>query len=327
MARPRKRDFSVSLFPFLSILACVLGVLTLMITSVVLTQIDDESVDKAKQDVLDKKVEQIQEIENDIKLEKKWIEPIRKEVLEARKINILATQVKELQSKSGPTIKSDAEIRKEMEALQAKNQDIKKKIDSMKAELPKMVKDLEQRSNPFGYATVTVQRSSSALGEMVNPVFIECAKDGLVVYNDKGTVDFKIPTGSITKDPKIKKLVQQTVRSPQMRIWRSKAGTKMMASFSKRYPGFVELREQDGKIRKFNPNLLTLKCQQALAEIDKATKAGKKPPQGHYVIFLVRPDGIASWKTGRDFCWKLNCKNGKLPIASSGPINLKAFLN
>ena len=84
MAKSRKR-FSVSLFPFLSILACVLGVLTLMITSVVLTQIDDESVDQAKEEVLQKKQNALKKALEDIQQEKEWVGPIRKDVLLGRR--------------------------------------------------------------------------------------------------------------------------------------------------------------------------------------------------------------------------------------------------
>ena len=40
----KKRTLQISLFPFLSILACVIGILTLMITAIVIAQIDPESV-------------------------------------------------------------------------------------------------------------------------------------------------------------------------------------------------------------------------------------------------------------------------------------------
>ena len=327
MGRPRKKNLSVSLFPFLSILACVLGVLTLMITSVVLTQIDDESVLQAKQDVMDRKFEEIQGLEENIKQQRNWLGPTQNQVDQAKVLQDLVAQVEDLKKQTHVTAKSEVEMRKQIAALQKQNKAMQSQLTSMKAEIPKMEQDLERRNNPAGYATVTVRRSNSALGEMINPVFIECDKAGLVVYNPKGDADFKVATGNITKDPKIKQLVQQIVKLPQLRTWRSRAGTKMEASFVKRYPGFVELRKKDGKILKFNPNQLTLKCQDALAEIDKSTKAGKKPPQGHYIIFLVRPDGIPAWATGRNFCWNLNCKNGKLPIASMGAINLKTFLN
>ena len=60
MGRRRKSDAeSVSLFPFLSILACVIGVLTLMITALALGQMDTEEV--ADLNVLETAPEQIEE--------------------------------------------------------------------------------------------------------------------------------------------------------------------------------------------------------------------------------------------------------------------------
>ena len=44
MARRRKKSITVSLFPFMSILACVIGTLTLMLTAMALGQMDNEVV-------------------------------------------------------------------------------------------------------------------------------------------------------------------------------------------------------------------------------------------------------------------------------------------
>ena len=46
LKRKKKNDLQVSLFPFLSILACVLGILTLMITAIVIAQIDPQAVNE-----------------------------------------------------------------------------------------------------------------------------------------------------------------------------------------------------------------------------------------------------------------------------------------
>ena len=63
--RRRRAQRSVSLFPFLSILACVIGTLTLMITALALGQMDNETVASAEKFELAKRLlEQIlQEIE------------------------------------------------------------------------------------------------------------------------------------------------------------------------------------------------------------------------------------------------------------------------
>ena len=47
--RPATDDNDVSLFPFLSILACVIGVLTLMISALALMQMDDDVVVRAEE--------------------------------------------------------------------------------------------------------------------------------------------------------------------------------------------------------------------------------------------------------------------------------------
>ena len=44
--KKKKADLEISLFPFLSILACVIGILTLMITAIVIAQIDPEAVNE-----------------------------------------------------------------------------------------------------------------------------------------------------------------------------------------------------------------------------------------------------------------------------------------
>ena len=44
--KKKKADLQISLFPFLSILACVIGILTLMITAIVIAQIDPAAVNE-----------------------------------------------------------------------------------------------------------------------------------------------------------------------------------------------------------------------------------------------------------------------------------------
>ena len=328
MAKSRKRDFAVSLFPFLSILACVLGVLTLMITSVVLTQIDDESVDQAKEEVLNQKQAEALKIEEKIQLEKKWIQPVRRDVLLGREIAPLAAQIQKMESQKTPNPLTDAEMQKEIAAMQAANRKLQQRIESTKSKTAQMEKKLDVSANPAGYATVNVRRSSSALGDTITPIFIECSKEGLSVYNEKGTLDYKVPLAQISKHPKLKQLIQQTVKNSQLRIWKSLAGTKIKAAFIERKGIYVVLQEAGGRIHnRIKPESLTPQSRKAIAELEKLKKAGKQPTAGKYVIFLVRPEGISSWTKGRELCLSLNCKNGKLPIPSKGPINVKSFVN
>ena len=65
MAKARKSQIEVSLFPFLSILACVIGILVLILCIVVISQIDPEGVEEVKKDNQDniERQKQLDEIE------------------------------------------------------------------------------------------------------------------------------------------------------------------------------------------------------------------------------------------------------------------------
>lgn len=328
MAKPRKRDFAVSLFPFLSILACVLGVLTLMITSVVLTQIDDQSVEQAQEEVLDKKSEEIKRLEEKISQEKKWLAPLRKDVILAREIAPLAVQVQKLQSPEKPKAMTDAEMRAEIAKMQAANRQLQQQVQSEKSKATQKQQQLELKSNPAGYATVNVSRSQSALGDTITPIFVECSKEGLAVFDEKGSLDYKVPLAQIPKHTKLKQLVQQTAGKSQVRIWKSLAGTQIKAAFIERKGIYVVLKEPGGKIHnKIKPETLSPKSRQAISELEKLKKTGQMPTAGHYIIFLVRPEGIPSWVKGRELCLGANCQSGQMPIPSKGPISVKSFFN
>ena len=48
MAKAKKAEIEISLFPFLSMLACVIGILVLILCTVVISQIDPEGVEEVK---------------------------------------------------------------------------------------------------------------------------------------------------------------------------------------------------------------------------------------------------------------------------------------
>ena len=74
--KKKKADLEVSLFPFLSILACVIGILTLMITAIVIAQIDPEAVNEKIETAL----EDDEEFQKKIEARKQKIEKLRLEI-------------------------------------------------------------------------------------------------------------------------------------------------------------------------------------------------------------------------------------------------------
>ena len=82
--KKKKNDLEISLFPFLSILACVIGILTLMITAIVIAQIDPEAVNEKIETAL----EDDEEFQKKIEERKKELDALRAEIEPSRKIHL-----------------------------------------------------------------------------------------------------------------------------------------------------------------------------------------------------------------------------------------------
>ena len=78
--KKKKNDLQVSLFPFLSILACVLGILTLMIMGVVVSQVSDDAVNQKIEEAFESDDGFKQKMEE----EKAAIEKLKMEIEEIR---------------------------------------------------------------------------------------------------------------------------------------------------------------------------------------------------------------------------------------------------
>jgi len=201
MARRRSsHEVTISLFPFLSILACVIGVLTLVIMSLSLSQIAQgrENADVAR-------------AEEGAAL-KKRIAAMRLEIEELGKDKVAALQ----------KIKLEAEIAalKDAVAAPAKDlaeEDLKKKLaeiertiaehDAVKRKLDEKQKALEDELARFEELKkkpkVLIQPSGG--DSRIRPQFVEARKEGIVIHAVSKTIPIKL--ADIAKDADYKKLV------------------------------------------------------------------------------------------------------------------------
>ncbi|MBN70924.1 MAG: hypothetical protein CME32_16785 [Gimesia sp.] len=183
MARRKKSDEeTVSLFPFLSILACVIGVLTLMITAMALSQMD-------QQDDSWKRVEEYEENIKEIKEKEQELEEVETEVADLSKLNrqlMLALEelkkLKQEKQKLPSDIKPEEKVKLLAEAnrLEKRIEEIKDDPKKLQEEIDKLKKELDKRENPVA-AEVRIQPGGS--GVDLNPTFIECTKNGIVVLD------------------------------------------------------------------------------------------------------------------------------------------------
>jgi hypothetical protein len=185
MAKRNRQDLAVSLFPFLSILACVIGVLTLMITGLAIAQLDNKGDTP----------EEVERAEAYLKLEKQK----KKDEAETENMRLAIKTTSQNQSVQAIARNSLAELKEKQAALkkaqdEAKNLQaqrdalIKQKADktklrdTKKKELGNAKKKLAAENTRINQKPgVRVQPGGSGLN--LKPTFVECNAKGVVLHH------------------------------------------------------------------------------------------------------------------------------------------------
>ena len=258
--RPRSNDDDISLFPFLSIIACVIGVLTMMIATLALAQTDTPDVaqienfeqDKKSLDRTQTRIEEIKlEISDSLKLREQQQQNTTNKTEIAKMLEELQAVELELSEQKRVQIvipKVDPSARETASQMQLEHEQIE-------AEIAQLEKDLQDRKDK-SEANVTVLPQGSGLN--FKPHFVECAADSFVMHT----------------------------QTPTKRIRTANAAKAQE---------FIDLMQLAAN--------------------------GKNDS----IVFLVRSDGLGTFRTLKGMCDKRNIRNGKLPVVGQGRIDLSVF--
>ena len=202
MARRRRSDeVSISLFPFLSILACVIGVLTLVIMSLSLSQIaqgrENEDVARAEEGAaLKRRIAQMRAQIDELGKDK--AAAMEKIKIEAE-VAALRDQVK-LPPNTKPRDDLEgkvAEIDRRIAAQTLAKQKLDEKQKALEDELAKF-EELKKKPK------VLIQPSGG--NSKIRPQFVEARKEGVVIHSISKTIPVKL--AELPKNPDFKKLVE-----------------------------------------------------------------------------------------------------------------------
>jgi len=216
--RRRKRKTEVSLFPFLSILACVIGTLTLMITALALGQMDtDEVASGLKLDHLQRQIRKAERL----------IEQIKAKILEAeagtdetkKQLAQAIAELKRLERIRNSLLEQDDKEEKpeidlpviDEEAHKKRLAQIEEEIQTQEELKKELLVKLKELGRPPEEAEVIIQPGGS--GVDLVPTFVECtALDVVILERDppkrvsradlKTDEDFLALLDRIAKDPK-----------------------------------------------------------------------------------------------------------------------------
>lgn len=260
----RKQAIEISLFPFLSILACVIGVLVLLICLVVLSSIDKSGVEATKEQMLkgQKNSAAFELAKQETEDLERMIEAVRTDLSEVKNNPIdvaplaaerdaLKVDLEQLKIAKVPASLDLAPINAELVALRGRTKEGRLSLQKMDAELAK------RKAGPAP-ARVRVQPSGSGGRGDIAPTFVECTAKSLVIHAKPNNI---------------------TVPRAQV------ATHKQWIDTLKR-----------------------------VATQAKGT-----------VIFLIREDGISTYRAASNIAASHYCRNGKLPVSGAGELDFSAF--
>jgi len=221
MARPRGvNENPVSLFPFLSILACVIGTLILLITSVAISQMESQPEEEllARVEEYEEIEEEQQEMDDKLKTMLPKVHELEQYKEALKKLEKLAEELRKRQKKELQQNKTEQvalekllEQLKKLKELLAKEQTEKEKLQAL---LKQLEEELERRKMVVDAPTVCVMPAKRARGSKgrAKPVFVEADAKGLVLHPDGKRA--RVPTAKIRTDAGFQTVIDSVAGQP-----------------------------------------------------------------------------------------------------------------
>lgn len=212
----------ISLFPFLSVLACVIGTLTMIIAAVAVQALDNDTVEDAMK--YEEKKAELAAADEDLakltaELKKKETQIQKEQSAEQKKLEDakkrlaeLLAKLDEAQSKldqislDGPKVDlaGEAETIKDMEA----------ELKSRREKIAQMEKEIADRKLPPKESEVSILPGGSGVG--FDPTFVECDEGRIVIHDGAKTTPIR--TNELNTNPEFAKLLADVKANPKGQI-------------------------------------------------------------------------------------------------------------
>jgi hypothetical protein len=220
MARARKNEGAeVSLFPFLSILACIIGCLTMIIVALSIIQAnkdgrEPEEVTRAKEYL---KVQKEQEDEGKkIESLKQKIDAIilnREDLTKKREaLKLIEMEVEKAENIDELRDELIAELNRFLQQIEQ----LAKDHEELLAQIEELEQQMADRKLPTDEPAVLVRPSGS--GVNLRPYFVEVTNAAIVLHLSLDEEPVRIPIASVNTDEQFLKLVEAVKSAPSSQI-------------------------------------------------------------------------------------------------------------
>jgi len=208
LARRHRKDTEVTLFPFLSVLACVIGTLILLLSAVAVGGIGERSLESVRLS------ERFEAAEIYLAGGRAILEEYEAQLQEVR---VRAREDEELgRELAGLGLSPDISVEElkarinalaELETLADEGSTIARQSHDLKARASRRDRELEEREKQRLSGPILITPSGS--GPDYTPFLVECAGDYLELHRTKGDFSFRIPASEIRRSPEFKKFLRR----------------------------------------------------------------------------------------------------------------------
>ena len=216
MPKP-KLDDSVSLFPFLDIMASLIGILVLLITAATLAQIGQTVEDAADAEAVKKaqsRIVQYRAIRKRLAAETREQERLRELVEQAeaarQQLEQLRAEVARLEAQQHLSGKDRHGHRQELKRLQEQIEQAEPELEKLQKQLAELRSLLANRQES-GQSEIQILPSGS--GYDLEPTFVECAANAVVLHDRAEPL--RILVGQLASHPEFAKLLDTVKQQPK----------------------------------------------------------------------------------------------------------------
>ncbi|MDG2335706.1 MAG: hypothetical protein P8Q97_15925 [Myxococcota bacterium] len=208
MRRRHRKDTEVTLFPFLSVLACVIGTLILLLSAVAVGGIGERSLESVR---LSERFEAAEMyLAGGRAILKEYEAQLRLAEIQAKENEELGQELAGLGLSPDISL-DDLEARvnalEELESLAERSGKLTRQARDLEARAEKRDGELEERESERLESPILI--TPSGKGPDYKPFLVECTAEYLELHRTKGDFSFRIPASEIRRSPEFKKFLRR----------------------------------------------------------------------------------------------------------------------
>lgn len=210
MARPRRRTRpTLSLFPFLSVLACVIGTLTLLITATAIGEMAGNTIDLERYEALERQVAEGRRQLAELRALREEVTDLEATVAHERETR---GALQEELERRADAVDAAAPLREHLARTEKRASTLEAELERVQAAQDGLEARLKARREALAEAPILIQPAGSGTG--LEPHFVECRPDAVVLYEGPELRPNPVAASRLDTSPDVRRFLRAVRIAP-----------------------------------------------------------------------------------------------------------------